>query len=172
MLPAKPRVGSKPKKSANPTSKPTVPHRTFDEVLATLQVPKLHKHESEKIHPDFPPPENHPYYVRRWNAGLDVLLRRKDFDVYRLSYLHAICRAYLDIAVMEQMVREQGFTIQMGVAVKANPLMNHIARLSKQIFSLSRAIGLVVTPRNDVKGLKGSKVSDSIQVEEDDGAFE
>ena len=101
-----------------------------------------------------------------------MLLQRTDFDVSKLSLVHEMCKGYLDIAVMEEMMKEQGYTVGHGSRMKTNPLSTQIQNLRRQVLAISRLTGLAIAPRKDVKNLKGSKAVDLTTDEDDDNAFE
>lgn len=119
------------------------------EEVETQGVAKTHVFEKTKSKSTkkYPPPNTHPTYVARWNEFLPDIIERQNFKVGHLNLLDVLCRMFVELDVLSEIIRTEGYTYfaeggRNGPQLKSRPEVQQINRTRSEIRSLSKSLGI------------------------------
>lgn len=123
---------------------------TYREVAALLV--KNKPKNIKPIDPRFPPPYDHPVFAERWNEFLAILLDREGFHIAHLAQLEVLCNLFVQVAILELFVRENGYTFRVtggrnGFQLKQFPEVGQLHKSRSEIRSYLKLLGLLPSTR-------------------------
>lgn len=97
----------------------------------------------------YPPPSEHPIFVKKWNSYIKNISSRNNFGEEHLNQLEILCNYYVDYEELTDYLRRNGYSYlsktAMGQMKKPFPEVAARSAASSEIRNTLKALGLTIS---------------------------
>lgn len=110
--------------------------------------------------PEFPAPQDHPTFLKMWNALIGEVSKRKNFKPGHLAQLEILCELYVEKETLQEIIDVSGYTYDSevgrggGTITRTRPEVDQLNRVRAEIRNYSKMLGLLLVKDTDF-GNKG-----------------